>query len=568
MRSKILATLLLGVMIFTATWQHEASATTQKKQTRILILPFTGTSAGDFGYLTETIRAMIASRLAAKDGIEIVDYTTPPQLPGTSDDAAIAATNTTLFSQYATDYIVSGALYAIQNRLKIQAVVSAKDQDRAIHLSALAENQSKILSTVDELVADIIARAMGNDNMTMPAGNIAATSGLAGFTTEHPEKIYKKKWSKGAIVGDALHIISHKVTKSSILPFGLVSMIVTDLDQDGVQEIIACSRTQLVIAHFNTTALQTIAEHNFAANYKIHAVNSADLNGDGFPEIYVSANSGQRVSSTIFSYTKGKLVQRAADIPWYLRPVEWPGQGLILAGQRGSRDPRDGFARPRVSQIEIIGDFEKLKATQHLPLPKNIHLFAFAWVQLDREGSPKLVAIDQQERLLVYNGAQQILWVSDEDFGGGKNYFGQPWTSLPGQGMKENDNSGAEINKIFIPSHIVAKDLDNDGDNELLLAKNTRLYGKLFPNIREYNGGTVACLDWQEDSFRELWETSRLQGYIADYGVLTEPASSTKPKQTRATFYVAQIHGKALLGVALTSNTTLYRYDITMKQPE
>ncbi len=558
MKSKILITLLLGIMIFATTPGNNSYAATQQK---VLILPFTGASAGKFTYLTQTIRTMLASRLAAKSNIELVDYTTARQFPDTPEKAT-NTTNSTLFSQYKTDYVISGALYDIQGKLKIQTVISSKNLTPSVHLSTLAENQTKILTTVEDLATDIITRAITKNNATVPATTATATNGLTGFATEHPEKSYKKKWSQGMIISDtSLQIISHKTTKSDILPFNLVSMSIADLDNDGIQEVISCSRTRLVISHFDTTGLHKITEHLFSANYKIHAVNTADLNNDGHPEIYVSANNRSRASSSIFSYTKNRLIQRAANIPWYLRPAQWPGKGLILAGQRGSRDPQKGFIASQISQLTITNDFKNVQATQQLTLPKNVHLFAFAWIQLDREGSPKLVTINQQDRLLVYNGAQQVLWVSDKDFGGSKNFFG-----LPGQGSRESD--GTELHKVFIPSHIVAKDLDNDGDKELLLAQNTRLYGKLFPNFREYTDGTVVCLDWKDDGFRELWKTSTLQGRIADCAMVIpkQPASAKETGPTKTIVYIARIDGGAFLGVALNDRTTLYRHDITIKE--
>ncbi len=556
MKSKILFTLLLGIMIFVTTPGNNSCAATQQKQAKVLILPFIGTSAGEFSYLTETIQAMLASRLAAKSNIELITYT--PTAPNISNYTA----DNTLFSQYKTDYVISGTLYDIQGKLKIQTVISSQSPQPSLHLSTLAENQTKILATVEELATDIISRAITKDNAIISTTTPATEAGLTGFTTEHPDKKYKKNWSQGGILSDkSLQIISHKTTKSDLLPFGLVSMSIADLNNDGIQEVISCSQTRLVISHFDATGLHTATEHHFSANYKIHAVNTADLDNDGHPEIYVSANNRSRASSSIFSYAKNRLIQRAANIPWYLRPVEWPGKGVILAGQRASRDPQKGFIASQISQLAISGDFKSFQAVQRLALPKNVHLFAFSWIQLDREDSPKLVTINQQDRLLVYNGAQQVLWVSDKDFGGSKNFFG-----LPEQGSRESE--GTELRKVFVPSHIVAKDLDNDGDKELLLAQNTRLYGKLFPNFREYTDGTVVSLDWKDDGFRELWKTRTRQGRIADCAMVI-PKQSLPSKETGATkttVYIAQIDGGAFLGVALNDKTTLYRHDITIKE--
>jgi len=64
------------------------------------------------------------------------------------------------------------------------------------------------------------------------------------------------------------------------------------------------------------------------------------------------------------------------------------------------------------------------KQGKKLSLPKSVNLFDFALADLNGDGMVETIAVDREEKLTVYDQAGALLWISNENFGGSKNYLG------------------------------------------------------------------------------------------------------------------------------------------------
>ena len=564
-----IAALLCCLMMFTGVCSAETGEAGDSS--RIMVLPFDGTSSGKFSYLTDSVRSMVSSRLAAKQGVALVDYAVnAEQLRLLNSGKASLADGESLFSKFQTDYFVSGVLNELQTGLKIQVMIVSKiEGSDSVQLSVLAGNEERILPALQELIDDIAAEALGVKAAEAGIAQGGGTGdGLSGFTTEHPEKLYKKGVYSGAIVVEGEGVPAARsvgVRRSSVLPTMLVSMDIADLDGDGLHEIVSASRTALEVYQFNETRFKKIGEYKFSKDFKVNAVNVADINGDGKPEIYISANRGDRAASAIFSWREAEgLKQLAGDIGWYLRPIEKPGSGVVLAGQRGSKDPLEGFVRGGVYELSVYPDLSGVRQESQLPLPKNVRLFDFEWVDLDNDNRFELVAVDQREKLLVYDSQNSLAWVSDEEYGGSRNFFGPPRSAAYSLNkmLAADDQRDFDRLMVYIPTRIVAADVDGDGKKEVIVGRNNRVYGKWLSNSREYDGGSIACLEWRDNTLVELWQTSKINGYVADYGFMAEGGQLDGEHLQKASLYVTQVPVRMMFGFLLKDESKLLRYDL------
>ena len=544
---------------------------------RVMVMPFDGAAAGNFQFLTDSIRAMISTRLAAKEQVELVDYALRVEdVRQLSGSPATPAGGESLFQRYRIDYLVSGALYELQTGLKVQVVVTGKEAgDSPLRLSVLAGSEDKILPEVELLVEEIVGKGLGIEiaGPVVVTGADGGEKGMAAFTTEHPEKVYKKGVYSGAIVpgeGNRIVVASTGVRRSSTIPSMLVTMATGDIDGDGFQEIVSASRTEVSVYRFNETRFKEIATYKFANTHKIHAVNIADMDGNGVPEIYVSGDERARASSAVFILEGKELKPLLTGVEWFLRPIVKPGGELILAGQRSSSDPQDGFVRQGVSELKVYPGFAGIHEEKRLALPRNIRLFDFEWVDLDNDGAYELVAVDQRDKLLVYDNRNSLLAVSEEDFGGSRNFFGPPRSDPHARRALVAVDDEKEFDRlmIYIPTRILAADVDSDGDKEIVVGQNNRLYGKWLANSREYDGGSVVCLDWQAGRLKELWRTNKINGYLADYNYLQNSSSLDGDTSGKAGLYVAQIPERMMFGFLMRSESKLLRYDLEITQSE
>lgn len=564
-----IATVLLACMII-ATGGSAALAADTATVKRVMVLPFDGGAAGNFAYLTDSVRTMVASRLTVKPGVEVVEYTLSPQdMAALQQNAATGTEGESVFSRLQADYLLSGTLYSLQTGLKIQVTMSRKTPGPGQEgvFTVLAENEERIIGAVEELVDDIAGRGLrsGAAEATVAAG-ATGSDGVSGFGTEHPEKAFKKGFYGGAITAEGgMQVESLGVRKSSDLPLTLVSMATGDLDGDGQQEIAAASRTALEIYRFDDAVFKKLAEYKFDNSFKIHAVNLADLDNNGALEIYVSANNNIPASSAVFTWTAAAgLNAQITNIPYYIRPIRTPADGWILAGQKGSTDYATGFIGKNAVQLKIAPDRHGVVEEKVLPLPGNIRLFDFVYAELDGKGGQELVAIDRHEKLLVYDASNSLLWVSENDYGGSRNFIGPAKSAVSSMAdmIYRDDARKLEQPVVFVPTRLVAEDLDRDGKDEIIVGNNKRVTPKLLFNFREYDGGSVICLSWQETAMVELWKTNTVVGYLADYYyVMSDKAAATGAKTA---LYIAQVPDKQVLGFALAGDSKMLKYEMNV----
>jgi hypothetical protein len=70
-------------------------------------------------------------------------------------------------------------------------------------------------------------------------------------------------------------------------------------------------------------------------------IDSADINGNGKPEIFVTAMLNGKVFSYVVEFQDGAF-RRIADVPGFLRVVSYPGKSLMLLGQ--DYDPKTFYS--------------------------------------------------------------------------------------------------------------------------------------------------------------------------------------------------------------------------------
>jgi hypothetical protein len=238
----------------------------------------------------------------------------------------------------------------------------------------------------------------------------------------------------------------------------------------------------------------------------------ADVNGNGTPELFVTAIENGKAVSHVIEYRDGSY-QRIADVPAFLRVVSFPGAGPTLLGVEYN---------PKQFYEGTLRKYEWKNGTYvpgaEAPLPKGVNLYGFTYASLG-ESSPMLVVLDEKDRLAVYS-RDTVVWRSEETYPSVGTKISKPVTSsaaVVSQSIAESERGS----RIRIPGRVVALDLNNDGRDEIVVPKNI---GDSF--LGSYSKAEISALGWTGARLEQRWGVKDVSGAVLDFGVFATSGSA------------------------------------------
>ena len=520
---------------------------------KIVISTFDVGSAGKYAYLRDGLQSMLASRLSSNKGVELLDYKINEDelanfKQGPKDGGGVPV-------GVEADYLVTGALFALTKGLNIQiAFYPLTEGEEVLHFSTVAESDDLIIAQVEQLSQDIAAKVFGQGELAADTADPEKDlDGTGGFVTIHPEVAYKRGLYSGSVVdiGDgAIKVATRGVRRTGEVGTEMIAMAVGDVDGDSKTEIVLLSERELRILQFTGRTMSEIAKTKLPRSTQVHAINMADLDNNGKMEIYLSATEGLYVSSLIMEWDKtAGFTPVKKNIPWYLRPINHPERGWILAGQKRGVE-RIELVKKGVFQLLTMAD-NSFAAGSEIPLPRSVNLFDFSYADIDGDKTIGTIVIDQNEKLRIYDQENGLLWVSSEDYGGSKTYIGPSQgdaTDRHGTTDSFSADERADQQIFFVPAKVVVIDLDKNGRQDIVVVNNVVSSLSFFNKMRLYDGGSIVGLTWNGTALVETWRTGRQSGYIADYDFsLKTDVTAGDGGEGFVTLYIGQIPNSGTL---------------------
>lgn len=522
LRILLLACLLLTLIV-------PAAATAQD---RVALLPFTAHADRDMGYLTNGLRDMLASRLTAQAGVEIVPQTALAQALAGKAAPTDPAGLRQLGNKLQADYLLVGSLTALAGSLSLDSTLhSVKGEGAPRTFYATAAREEMIIAAIDTLSWQIAEQAFGKQRPAAAPGTGVApmpATGAEPNLSAHPDRLLMgQNQNAGSAVLRPLGVVTGALgfSKSQDFNYGIVSLEAGDVDGDGQDEYVIAAPYEVRVYRRTDNRYQKIAQASLGRRFAIHAISLGDINQNGRQEIFVSAADAKEPNSLILEWDGKDLAHIADNLSWYLRVMEMPGQGKFLAGQKaGLNAPfAKGVFRVELNQGQISKGDE---------LPSGgMNLFDFSYADLEGNGGMQIVAINQGDRLLVINPGGKVLWTSDDFYGGTTRFVGGPSFDELNKDLEHGRN---EAPRIYIPARIVIRDVNNDGRADVIINKNLSSASRIMARTRSYPSGEIHALTWNGISLSDLWQTRKIEGYIADYQlgpVQVTPAQGSTPQQ-------------------------------------
>ncbi len=292
-------------------------------------------------------------------------------------------------------------------------------------------------------------------------------------------------------------------------------MDIGDVNGDGLNETVLIDANTVYIYQKKGDVfalLQTI-KGSRADNYI--SLDVADINQTGIKQIFVTNLRKDTVDAFVLEYRDNKYVNIAAGLRWFLRVINTSAGAPMLLGQvRGIEQPFDSD----IYELTWSGGRYRQGKKQKIPRGLSIYGLTIDSVLeggkdkiIALNQDDYLCIYEPTEKplwmLQTMGGNDNLLWKSDENFGGCSLYV-----------ENEERSGGEDYQKnTFINLRILTYDLNKDGKREVVIVKNISSAARLFQNIKLFTGAEVYNLSWDGLGMLENWRTRKINGYVADY---------------------------------------------------
>ena len=273
-----------------------------------------------------------------------------------------------------------------------------------------------------------------------------------------------------------------------------VGIAVGDFDGDGLLETAVAMEDHLQILRMTAGKLVPVAIINFPRSVHLLSLDVADTNTNGIPELYLSANSGIKLSSRVVEFTQGSYQHTITRIPWFFRSVDLLEEGRTLIAQTmgDSENPFSG------QPFRVIHSENKLSRGAEVPLPAKLNLFSVT--TLKGTSNDLLYAyVSMGDYLHVTTPGGSAIWESGDNFGGTEVFF-----------YNDTETHNELIQPIYIQQRLLTLP-----SGEILAAQNDGF--RALNRYRNFNKSRVIALKWDGFALRESWETADQGGYLADF---------------------------------------------------
>jgi len=291
------------------------------------------------------------------------------------------------------------------------------------------------------------------------------------------------------------------------LPFEAKHLVLTDMDHDGRPEWIVSDGVKIRIYHLEKNKPELIWEEKEEKKNNRHlALDTADLNQDGFPELFVTNMLDGNLDSYVIEWRDGQYQKTVKHLPYFLRVWRSLGKPSKLLAQRTSLT--EPFAGPIHEMTRSAGGYIEGPV---FDLPSGVGLYGSAALDFDGDGVEELIQVDDDDHLLIYKKNGKLLIRTPERYGGYENGFEHV---VPGtvQIAQERQDFVKVKGRVELMNNA-------QGRPWIILTKNIPLT-YLVSRSRSYRESEVYGLDWNgadlSAGLNEAWKIPLPEQVIVD----------------------------------------------------
>ena len=243
--------------------------------------------------------------------------------------------------------------------------------------------------------------------------------------------------------------------------------------------------------------LRQVAEVSFPVDEQLLGVDSADLDGDGRPEAYVTIFNGDALVSQVWVVRDDTLVRKADRLPYFFRSIALDNGSVKL------------YAQEMALKADFFGDVREVARNgtaytlrNPVKLPRGAMLYNFSRFR-DGAGNELFVLLNDDGNLVVHAADGEELWRSKEKYGGTEMAF------------KRTDLTDVKYGSdpyrwIFLQQRIFVTP-----EGEIVVPQNVGSWS--MGHSRTFNASRMVGFRWNGSSLEKKWQTEENEQYLADY---------------------------------------------------
>lgn len=479
---------------------------------QLAVLPWKVNSEQDLGFVRDAVTEMLTSRVGsagegggaggAGGGVKIIrpdivsEAAASHKYRGLSDKTAAS-----IGASLEADYVVYGSLTVIGSAVSLDARLLDVSTGDVATFTASGKGLDSIIGLTDSVSTDLVARLTGRPQAP-------AAGALAVQPQPAPAPAPPQPEAGGFILKTRKPAGQEFLFKSGKLDGMYNSMAAADLDGDGFKELFVLSGSGLAVLRPGPDGFKTV-EVDMPSGQNI-SIAAADTDGDGAREVYVSRIVDDSPDTRQVTYRGDGYVASKTGSRWLVRTVTGrDGKGTLVGQRFRGSDGFHGEVRRLTNHDGTLVDSGKFVAG----LPRGVDLFRLALMDVTGDGSDELAAVDSENRLRIYGGGDPSWsedWMSPGHYGG----------TLTRIELAVEVEGGLERRFIPVAGRMLAADTDGDGTVELVVRKNTPGgIGWYATTPRSFKKGAVASLGWDGETggMVERWSTREVPGFVADF---------------------------------------------------
>ncbi len=391
---------------------------------RIAIAPFTSLTKEDIGATVSVLPRLLASRLMALAGADVVLLPVGGEAPDAeAKEAKVPLLLNGMVSRLGKGYSIDTTVTDLETGKPAGAffAVAATEDDIIAQLGVLSGEIAEKLFGVQGAIRAMAppapiaaspAPATGPSPAGIPSigGGLGVSASVPAVAAPTPAPVAAmpaEGWSPSAI---------KKVGQSDKIADEISGVVAGDVDADGNGEVLTWGRNTIYVYRVKGNEILPYTRISRSVQNHFLNVEAIDLDGDGKKDLVVTNLQGDRLTSFVLLRKGDGFVETSGATPYHLAVLrEWNGKNILAGQSKGFSDPFQGKIHAMKWDGKSLSEGEVLPLdTAILPVSSGGVYSLAPWAS-GKDG--RWLYIDVEESLRILDSRGKSAYKSKEKYG-------------------------------------------------------------------------------------------------------------------------------------------------------